>query len=107
MKKLALGILFFSGALFAADGAEIFKSKCVLCHGVNGEKVAPGTKPGANTKIAGIDKARLIEQLKGYAAGTADNGGAKAIMYSSMKNWNLSDADIEAVSDFISKLPKP
>ncbi|MDD6056475.1 MAG: c-type cytochrome [Helicobacter sp.] len=102
MKKVLLGILLASGALMAADGAAIYK-KCIACHGANGERVAPGSVGGV--KIAGMDKARLVEQLKGYAAGTADNGGAKAIMYSNMKNWKLTDADIEAVADHISKLP--
>ena len=102
MKKVLLGILLASGALMAADGAAIYK-KCIACHGANGERVAPGRVGGV--KIAGMDKARLVEQLKGYAAGTADNGGAKAIMYSNMKNWKLTDADIEAVADHISKLP--
>ena len=104
MKKVLLALAFTTGCLMAADGAAIYK-KCIACHGAKGERVAPGTKGG--TKIGGMDKARLVEQLKGYRAGTADNGGAKAIMYSNMKNWKLTDADIEAVSDYISKLPKP
>lgn len=102
MKKFLLGMALASGCLMAADGAAIYK-KCIACHGVKAERVAPGSKGGV--KIAGMDKARLVEQLKGYAAGTADNGGAKAIMYANMKNWKLTDADIEAVADYISKLP--
>lgn len=102
MKKVLLGLVLATGFLMAADGATVYK-KCIACHGKNGERVAPGSKGGV--KIAGMDKARLLEQLKGYKAGTADNGGAKAMMYSTMKN--ISDADIEAVSDYISKLPKP
>nr|WP_245892491.1 c-type cytochrome [Helicobacter valdiviensis] len=87
----------------AADGAAIFK-KCIACHGANGERVAPGSVGGIT--IGGMAKDEIITQLKGYAAGTADNGGAKAIMYANMKNWKLTDADIEAVADYISKLPK-
>ena len=102
MKKVLLGMVLAAGALMAAEGTEIYK-KCVACHGANAEKVAPGSKGGVT--LAGMDKTRLVEQLKGYAAGTADNGGAKAIMYANMKNFKLTDADIEAVSDYISKLP--
>nr|WP_232817664.1 c-type cytochrome [Helicobacter burdigaliensis] len=87
----------------AADGAAIFK-KCIACHGANGERVAPGSVGGIT--IGGMAKDRIMEQLKGYRAGTADNGGAKAIMYANMKNWKLTDDDIEAVADYISKLPK-
>lgn len=106
MKKVLLALVLagFASSAFAADGATIYK-KCVSCHGKAGEKVAPGSKGGK--KIAGMDKAYLVEQLKGYAAGTADNGGAKAIMYNNMKTWKLSDADIDAVADVISKFPKP
>ncbi len=102
MKKILLGLVLATGALMAADGAEIFK-KCIACHGPNADKIAPGSK--GDVTLAGMDKARIIEQLKGYAAGTADNGGAKAIMYANMKNFKLTDADIEAVADHISKLP--
>ncbi|MBD5165586.1 c-type cytochrome [Helicobacter sp.] len=103
MKKILLGIVLAAGCLMASDGAAIYK-KCVACHGANAEKVAPGSKGGVT--IAGMPKERLVEQLNGYAAGTADNGGAKAIMYANMKNFKLTDADIDAVADYISKLPE-
>ena len=104
MKKILLSLVLATGYLMAADGATLYK-KCIACHGVNGERVAPGSK--GDVKIGGMDKAELITQLKGYAAGTADNGGAKQIMHANMKNFKFTDADIEAVSDYISKLPKP
>lgn len=103
MKKVLLSLVLATGYLMAVEGADLYK-KCIACHGVNGEKVAPGAKAGVT--IGGMNKARLIEQLHGYAAGTADNGGAKQIMYANMKSWKFSDADIEAVADYISKLPK-
>ena len=84
-------------------GALLFK-KCIACHGENGDRVAPGSKAGIT--IGGLDEKYLIEQLKGYAAGTADNGGAKMIMYANMKNWRFSNADIQALSAYISRLPK-
>ncbi len=102
IKLALLGLVFASGTLMAADGATIFK-KCIACHGANADKVAPGSKGGVT--INGADKNLLIENLKGYAAGTADNGGAKQIMYNNMKIWKLTDEDIEAVADYISKLP--
>ncbi|HIS09052.1 MAG TPA: c-type cytochrome [Candidatus Scatomorpha intestinipullorum] len=109
MKKL-VALMVISGFCFAAEntlvyqeGAEIYK-KCIACHGQNGEKVAPGSKRGIT--IGGMDKDYLVEQLKGYVAGTADNGGAKVIMYANMKNWRFTNAEIEAVSTYISHLPK-
>ncbi|PAF48452.1 cytochrome C [Helicobacter sp. 12S02634-8] len=101
MKKLL--IVAFLGAIsmaMAAEAPAAFK-KCVACHGANGQKVAPGAKGGVT--IAGLPKAKLLADLKGYKAGTADNGGAKAIMYAQMKN--VSDTDIEALADYISQLP--
>ncbi|PAF49880.1 cytochrome C [Helicobacter sp. 12S02232-10] len=101
MKKLLIIALFGAASLaIAAEAPAAFK-KCVACHGANGQKVAPGAKGGIT--IAGLPKNKLLADLKGYKAGTADNGGAKAIMYAQMKN--VSDSDIEALADYISKLP--
>ncbi|RAX58222.1 cytochrome C [Helicobacter monodelphidis] len=101
-KAMIVGILCASASLMAADGATIFK-KCIACHGPNADKVAPGSKGGVT--INGADKALILENLKGYAAGTADNGGAKQIMYNNMKMWKLTEEDMDAVADYISKLP--
>ena len=101
MKKLLfLTLLSFVSFAFA-EAPAVFK-KCIACHGPDAKKVAPGSKGGVT--IAGMAKDELIKELKGYRAKTADNGGAKAIMYGQAAN--LSDDDIEALADYISKLPK-
>ena len=101
MKKLLfLTLLSFASFAFA-EAPAVFK-KCIACHGADAKKIAPGSKGGVT--IAGMAKDKLITELKGYRAKTADNGGAKAIMYGQAAN--LSDADIEALADYISKLPK-
>ncbi|WP_110581835.1 c-type cytochrome [Helicobacter cinaedi] len=101
MKKLLfLTLLSFASFAFA-EAPTVFK-KCIACHGADAKKVAPGSKGGVT--IAGMAKDELVKELKGYRAKTADNGGAKAIMYGQAAN--LSDADIEALADYISKLPK-
>ena len=101
MKKLLiLALLGFASFAFA-DAPAVFK-KCIACHGPDAKKVAPGSKGGVT--IAGMAKDELLKQLKGYKAKTADNGGAKAIMYGQMAN--VSDEDIELLADYISKLPK-
>ncbi|EDO8877756.1 c-type cytochrome [Campylobacter coli] len=108
MKKIliSLGICL---SVCVADDALIRKgeslyTKCIACHGVKGEKAAPGSR--GDVTIGGLDKAYIAEQLKGYIAGTADNGGAKMIMYANMKNWKFTPSDIEAVSAYIAQLPK-
>ena len=101
MKKLLfLTLLSFASFAFA-EAPAVFK-KCIACHGADAKKVAPGSKGGVT--IAGMAKDELVKELKGYRAKTAENGGAKAIMYGQAAN--LSDADIEALADYISKLPK-
>lgn len=110
MKKLILALGVLAGVAVAnentavyQEGRELYK-KCIACHGQNGEKVAPGSKAGVT--IGGMEKDYLVQQLQGYVAGTADNGGAKVIMYANMKNWRFTNAQIEAVSTYISHLPK-
>lgn len=101
MKKLLfLTLLSFASFAFA-EAPAVFK-KCIACHGPDAKKVAPGSK--GNVTIAGMAKDELVKQLKGYKAKTADNGGKAIIMYGQAAN--LSDADIEALADYISKLPK-
>ncbi|EAK2628606.1 c-type cytochrome [Campylobacter coli] len=108
MKKILISLGMCLSVCVANDalvkkGEELY-TKCIACHGVKGDKVAPGSK--GSIKIGGLDKAYIKEQLEGYVAGTADNGGAKMIMYANMKNWNFTPSDIEAVSAYIAQLPK-
>ncbi len=97
MKKIALGMFFAAASLMAADGATLYK-KCVACHGVKAEKPALGK----SEVIAGWDKAKLVEELKAYKAGTLNRNGMGAMMKGQMASF--SDADIEAVSEYISTL---
>ena len=99
MKKLAILGLIAAGAmsLMAADGAALYK-KCTGCHGAKGEKKALGK----SAPIGGWDKAKIIEALKGYKAGTRNVYGMGGVMKGQVAAY--SDADIEAVADYISKL---
>ena len=98
MKKLAVLALAATTAatLMAADGAALFK-KCAGCHGMHGEKKALGK----SAPIKGWDKAKVVEALKGYKAGTRNVYGMGALMKGQVAG--LSDADIEAIADYISK----
>ena len=98
MKKLALLGLAAATAvtLMAADGAALYK-KCAGCHGMHGEKKALGK----SAPIKGWSKEKLVEALKGYKAGTRNVYGMGALMKSQVAN--LSDADIEALAEYISK----
>ena len=101
MKKLLFLTILGLFSFTYADQPAVFK-KCIACHGPDAKKVAPGSKGGVT--IAGMQKADLLKKLKGKKEKTEDNGGAKAIMYGQMAT--VSDEDIEALADYISKLPK-
>lgn len=96
MKKLLIATLFAGASLLAADGATLYK-KCAGCHGAAAEKSALNK----SQIIQGWDAAKIAESLKGYKAGTY-GGPMKGLMKGQIATY--SDADIQAVSDYISKL---
>jgi len=98
MKKLVVLSLIAAGtmSLMAADGAALYK-KCAGCHGAKGEKKALGK----SQPIKGWSKEKLVEALKGYKAGTRNVVGMGGLMKGQVASY--SDADIEAVSEYISK----
>ena len=98
MKKISLALLFVGATSFLmADGAALYK-KCAGCHGAKGEKKALGK----SAVIGGVDKAKLIEDLKGYKAGTLNLHGMGGLMKGQVASF--SDADIEAVAAYINGL---
>ncbi len=80
----------------AVDGGVVYKG-CAGCHGTNGEKVALGK----SKVIQGWDATKVIEALNGYKDGSY-GGAMKGVMKGQASK--LSDAEIKAVSDYISKL---
>jgi cytochrome c553 len=97
MKKIAIAMLFAGSTLLMADGAALF-AKCAGCHGQKGEKPALGK----SAIIQGQDAAKTVEQLKGYKAGTLNQHGMGALMNGQVKS--MSDADMQAVADYIAGL---
>lgn len=87
-----LGItLLLSSMAFAADGAQIYKTKCAGCHGPNGEgKVGPSLK---TTKLGEDDIVALLS--KGDEKKKAPH--KKAIS-------GLTDADIKGVAQYVKSL---
>ncbi len=80
----------------AVDGAKLF-TVCSSCHGVKAEKKALGK----SQVIAGWDSAKIVNALKGYKNGTY-GGAMKAVMKGQASK--LSDAEINALAQYISKL---
>ena len=80
----------------AVDGAKLFTA-CSSCHGAKAEKKALGK----SQVIAGWDSAKIVNALKGYKDGTY-GGAMKGIMKG--QATKLSDAEMKALGDYISKL---
>lgn len=83
----------------SAIDAEKLYSKCVSCHGKDGNNIAPGSV--GSVRIATLSKKQIAESLKGYRAQTLNKGGNAIIMY--MQTKNLSDSHIEAIANYIGK----
>ena len=91
MKKIVLLTSILACAAFANPYA-----KCVACHGANGEKVALGK----SKIIKDMPKSEFIAAMKGYKDGTY-GGAMKGVMKGQVAG--LSDADIEAIANQITK----
>ncbi|XOB60628.1 c-type cytochrome [Campylobacterota bacterium DY0563] len=91
MKKVIVLTTILASTIFANP-----YTKCVACHGANGEKSALGK----SKIIKDMTKAEIIESLHGYKNGTY--GGALKGMMKGQVN-NLSDEDIKAIANQIGK----
>ena len=97
---LALGAL--SGNAGAADGKKLYMT-CAACHGKDGKSPIMPTYP----KIAGQNKEYVLQQLKDIMSGARANGQAaamKGVLVTPDGNPRFSDADLEALADYVSKL---
>jgi len=99
MKKIALTMIFAGATLMAADGAALF-AKCAGCHGQDGKTKALGK----SAPIAGMPADQIVKDLQGYKAGTLNQHGMGGVMKGQAAA--LSDDDMKALADYISKLGK-
>lgn len=93
MKKILLSTVVAASTMFAASGADIYKP-CIQCHGTKAEKVALGK----SKVLASLGVDEIVSTMKGYKDGTY-GGQMKAIMLPQVQN--LSDADIQAVAEYV------
>ncbi|RXJ60131.1 c-type cytochrome [Candidatus Marinarcus aquaticus] len=92
MKKTIIIFALLVSSVFAT---EVYK-KCAACHGANGEKAALGK----SKIIKDMTKAEIVTAMKGYKDGSY-GGPMKGLMKGQANP--LSDADIEAIANFIGK----
>ena len=91
-------VMMFSGHSFAQDGAKLYAAKaCLACHGADAKSPITDVIP----KLAGQNKGYLVQQLKDIKSGARANGGT-----AQMKSIaaGLSDEDISAIAEYLSKL---
>jgi len=87
-----------AGTTAAVDGKKLYSEKtCNACHGPLGNKALMPDYP----KIAGQNKAYIVKQMQDIKSGARANGNSaamKGVMHL------VSDAEIEAIADYVSKL---
>ena len=91
MKKVIL-LLSLCVALFADP-----YTKCVACHGANGEKVALGK----SKVIKDMTKKEILTALTEYKKGTRNSYGMGALMKGQVAS--LSDNDMKIISEKVGK----
>lgn len=107
MKRTLLSALLFvtcigvAGAAMAADGAAIYKAKCVACHGPEGKgsPMAPGFK--GNKYITSSSDADITDVILKGRAGAAKKYKNMAM---AMPPQKLSDAEVSAVVAYLKSL---
>jgi cytochrome c len=80
-----------------APKAPVVYDKCKACHGLEGKTAALGK----SAIIAGQDKQAIITSMNAYKAGTKNETGMGGIMKGQAAS--LSDEDIEAIAEYLSK----
>ena len=92
--KLAAVLMIGSTALWAADGAALYKSKCAGCHGASGEG-KPAIKAPA-VKGTSLDADAIVAHItKGEATSKAPHNKGIA---------GLTDDQAKAIADYIKTL---
>jgi len=87
-----------TSAVSATPTAPAAYAKCKGCHGADGKTKALGK----SAVIAGQDKAALVTAMTEYKAGTRNVAGMGMLMKGQVAS--MSDADMEAVADYLSQL---
>jgi cytochrome c6 len=94
VKKSLASVVLFTLALVpvasAEDGAAVYKAKCAMCHGANGDGQ---TTMGKNMKLRDLGSADVQKQSDAELTKITTDGKGKMPAY----KGKLSDADIAAV----------
>jgi len=103
-KLIGLGVVALSlavaGSAMAANGADLFKHKCLPCHGAEGAGTAMAPAFQGNAFIKNSSKADIINTVKNGRAGAQKKYKNFAL---SMPPWkaSLKDDQISAIVDYL------
>jgi len=103
-KLIGLGVVALSlavaGSAMAANGADLFKHKCLPCHGAEGAGTAMAPAFQGNKFIKTSSKADIMNTIKNGRAGAQKHYKKFAL---SMPPWKsaLNDAQISSVIDYL------
>ena len=105
MKRLiwtiaVVAIFTFSGTAMAVDGASLFTSKCLMCHGAGGAGTAMGPKLAGNDFIKG-DVAAIKNVISN---GIAMDAKKYPNFPMAMPKVALSNAELDAVVGYLKGL---
>ena len=88
-----------ASAAFAQSGADLYKSKCAMCHGADG---AGDTPAGKSTKARPFSDPEVLKMSDDDLIAVTTNGKAKMPAY----KGKLTDAQIKDVVAYIHTLQK-
>ena len=95
---IPVALLWCSPLAFAADGAELYKTRtCYTCHGKDGKTPIMPSYP----KIAGQNAEYSLQQMKDIKSGARANGmsaGMKGIMHL------VSEEEMKVIADYIATM---
>jgi len=104
-KLIGIGVvalsMAFAGSALAADGAAIFKAKCLACHGPDGKGTAMAPALTANEWVKSASADEITHVIKDGRAGAAKKYKNFAL---SMPPQVLADAEISAVIEYLKSL---
>ena len=94
---ILIGCLVLASSAFAADGAAVYKSKCQMCHGPNGDASSGMAK---SMGLKPLNSAEVQKMSAADLTALVDNGKGKMPGF----KGKISDDDVKAVVDYVKSL---
>lgn len=97
-----LAVFALGNIASAASGKRLYMT-CSACHGKDGKTPLMPTYP----KIAGQNKAYVLQQVKDIMSGARANGQSvamKGVLVTPTGEPRFSDEDLDVLADYVSKM---